>query len=107
MLPACSLVVTSRSNLLVDMHGFPIAGVLLLWRMGSRGSRLQQFQLPFSRAQAQWFACTDLVVPWFVGSFWTRNQTGVFCIGRLTLYHQATRESPFFNVKLHLLIFCG
>lgn len=90
---------TSRGSSLVDMRGLLIAVAALVAEDGPRGSGLQQFWLPFSIAQAQWFTCTDLVVPWFVGSSWTRDQTGVSCIGRLTLDHQATRESPFFNVN--------
>ena len=35
-----------------------------------------------------------LVAPQHVGSSWTGDRTCVFCIGRWTLYHWATREAP-------------
>ena len=35
-----------------------------------------------------------LVVPWHVGSSWTRDQTRVPCIGRQILNHSDTKEVP-------------
>ena len=106
-MPAFSLVVTSRGNSLVDMHGFLIIVASLVVEDRLWGSGLQQFRLPFSIAQARWFTCLGLVVPWLVGSSWTGDQTGISYVGRLTLYYQASRESPFFNLKLHLFIVCS
>ena len=63
MLPASSLVVTSTGSSLVDMRGLLVAVAAHVAEKGPRGSGLQQFWLPFSIAQAQGFACTDLVVP--------------------------------------------
>ena len=37
--------------------------------------------------------CTDSAAPRYVGSSWTRDWTGVSCIGREILYHSATREA--------------
>ena len=44
--------------------------------------------------QAQQLWCLGLVAPRHVGSSQIRNQTHVFSIGRLVLYHGATREAP-------------
>ena len=41
----------------------------------------------FKGTQAQSFWHTGLVAPWYVGSFWTGDQTCVSCIGRWILYH--------------------
>ena len=55
----------------------------------------------FSRCGAQalahallWLWCTDLVVPWHVGSSVTRDQMHVHCIGRWILNHRTTRGVP-------------
>ena len=48
-----------------------------------------------SRAQAQWLWCMGLVAPWHVGPSWITDQTSVFCTGRQTLYHWASREAHF------------
>ena len=46
-----------------------------------------------SRALAHWLWCMGSVVPWDVGSSWTRDlETRVPCIGRQILYHRATRN---------------
>ena len=45
-----------------------------------------------------WFV--GLVAPRHVGSFWTRAQTRVPCIGRQILNHCATREVPELGKKL-------
>ena len=62
----------------------------------------QWLQLPGSRdglrswgAQAQELGFTGSVAPRHVGSFQTREQTHVSCIGRQILYRWATREAPF------------
>ena len=36
--------------------------------------------------------CSCSVVPWYVGSSWTRDQTSVPCINRQILIHCTTRE---------------
>ena len=48
-----------------------------------------------------------LVVPWHVGSSWTRDQTRVSCIGKQSLYHWATREAPQQVIFHHVLSFSG
>ena len=58
---------------------------------GSRACRLQELQLPGSRAQAQELWCMGLVAPWPVGSSWTRDHICVSFIDRWILYHWATR----------------
>ena len=45
-------------------------------------------------AQAQQLWYTGWVAPGHVGSFLTRDQTHVPCIGRRILYHRAAREAP-------------
>ena len=52
----------------------------------------QQLWLAGCRAQAQQLQCMGLVALQHVGSFWTRDQTRVPCIGRWILNHRATRE---------------
>ena len=60
--------------------------------------RLQQLQLPGSRAQAQQFWCTGLAAPHHVGSSQTRDQTQVPRIGMQILTTGPPEEShaPFF-----------
>ena len=60
---------------------------ILVQSTGSRAHRLQQLQLPGSRAQAPWLWLTRLVVPQHVGSSRIRDATLVSCIGRQILYH--------------------
>ena len=72
----------------------------LLWLLSLHSTgywvrRLQKLWLLGSRAQAQQLWHTGLVAPQHVGSSWTRNQTGVSCIGRWILYHWATKEARF------------
>ena len=55
--------------------------LLLLHSTGYWVRRLQKLWLLGSRAQAQQLWHTGLVAPQHVGSSWTRNQTGVSCIG--------------------------
>ena len=81
--------------------GFSLQWLLLLQSTGSRhsGFRIcdtwaQQLWLMGSGAQAQQLWCPDLVVPWHVGSSWTRDGTHVPCIGRRILNHYATKEVP-------------
>ena len=60
----------------------------------SCGTQAQQLWLMGSRAQAQQLWCTGLVAPWHVRSSQTRARTHVSCIGRQSLNHCATRETP-------------
>ena len=41
---------------------------------------------------APWLHLAGLVVPWHVGSSWTRNWTHVSCTGSWILNHRTTRE---------------
>ena len=52
---------------------------LLFWPIGSR-------------VQAQQLWCMGLIAPWHVESSKPRDQTHVFCIGRLILNHWTTRK---------------
>ena len=36
----------------------------------------------------------NLLAPWHVGSFWTRDQICVLCIGKQICNHWAIREAP-------------
>ena len=54
------------------------------------------------RIWASVVVCTGLVVPQHVGSFQTRDQTCVPCIGRWTLNHCTTREVPKLNFWLKI-----
>ena len=84
----CRLFSSCREQglLFVKCCGFSCCRVrALCWR--------QQLRFEGSRAQAQQLWRIGLVVPWHVGSSWTRDQTYVSCIGRWILYHQPTREA--------------
>ena len=66
--------------------------------------RLQQLQvwaqrlwLPGSRAQQ--LRCGCLVALWHVGSSWIRDLARISCVGKLILYHWATREAPEWHGK--------
>ena len=52
---------------------------------------------PGSRAQQLW--CRGLVALWHVGSSWIMDLACVSCVGKLILYHWATREAPEWRVK--------
>ena len=48
---------------------------------------------------------TRAVVPWHVGSSWTRDRICVPCIGRQILNHGATREVPeILNLKKYIML---
>ena len=75
------------------------AWTLRLLAFSSCSAWAQQFQVPDSRAQAQWLRCTDSVAPWHVGSSQMRDQTHVSCTSRWTLplSLQGSPRSPFFE----------
>ena len=77
-----------------DCSGFSCCGTQALGHLGfsSCGTRAQQLWLKGSTAQAQQLWRTGLVSLWHVGSSWTRDLTGVPCIGRWILKHCTTRE---------------
>ena len=77
----------SRGYSLVVVYRLLIAVASLLWSTGSRVLGLQKLELPGSRAQAQQWWCTGLIVPRHVGSSQTRDQTHASYIGRWMLYH--------------------
>ena len=85
----------SRGYSLVVVYRLLIALACLLWSTGSGVLGLQKLELPGSRAQAQQWWCTGLIVPRHVGSSQTRDQIRVSCIGRWTLYDWVTREAPY------------
>ena len=96
-----SLVAASGGYSSLQCVGFSLQLLLLLWSTGSRhagfsscGMWAQQLQFAGSRAQAQQLWRMGLVAPQHVGSFRTRAQTHVPCIGRWILNHCATREVP-------------
>ena len=100
-----SLVVASGDYSLLWYTDFSLQWLLLLWSMGCRhagfsscGTRAQQLWLAGSRAQAQQLQCMGLVAPQHVGSFPTRAQTLVPCIGRHILNHCTTREVLLFSI---------
>ena len=76
---------SERRLLLVAVRGLLIAVASLVADHGLQVCGLQQL----------WH--TGLVAPWHVGSFRTRAQTHVPCIGRQILNHCATREALFFS----------
>ena len=79
--------------LFIAVHRLLIAVASLVAEHGLQMRGLQQLWLTGSRSQAQQLWHTGLVVPWHVGSSWTRARTSVPCIGRRILNHCATREA--------------
>ena len=67
--------------------------------------RLQQLQLPGSRAQTQQLWCTGLVAP-HVGSSQTRDQTCVSCIGRWTLIPLSQQGTPHPTFRFLYVVVC-
>ena len=59
---------------------FLLRWLLLMGNVVSRSLGLQQLWLRGSRAPALWL--WSLIVPWHVGSSWTRDRIRVSCIGR-------------------------
>ena len=80
---------------------FSLQWLLLLQSTGPRALRLQQLQLPVSRAQAQQLGCMGLAALQHVGSSQIRDQTRFSCIGRQILHHWEPPGKPlyitFFN----------
>ena len=72
--------------------GFSCCGALPL---SVRASVVVAHELSSHGSQAQQLWHTGLVVPWHVGSSWTRAQTHVPCISRRILNHCTTREAHF------------
>ena len=66
------------------------------WFLGRVGSVVVA---PGSRAQAQWQWCTGLLAPWHGGSSRNRGNTHVACIGMQNLYHWATKEALFQDLR--------
>ena len=90
--------------------GFPLKQLLLLQSTGSRVCGFQELQLPGSTAQAPQLWCMLSAVLWHVGSSQLRDRTHVSCIGRVILYHWATREIQesafcFYNFSLLFSVF--
>ena len=84
-----SLVVVSRGYFLLWCVGFSLQWLLLLRSTGSRHVGPSSCG---TRAQQLW--CTGLVASGHMGSYRTRDQTHVPCIGRRILNHCTTREVP-------------
>ena len=76
-----------QAGAVVVVHGLLAAVASLLWSTGSRVLGLQKLELPGSRAQAQQWWCTGLIVPRHVGSSQPRDGTCVSCVGRQIPYH--------------------
>ena len=74
------MVVAGRGSSLGVLHRLLIPAASLA--VGHRAFGPQWLQ-----HWAQWLWCMGLVAPWHMGSFGTRSQTHVSCIGRLILYH--------------------
>ena len=96
----CSLIHGSSGSSLLPA-GFSLQRLLFLHATGTRARRLQQSGawtqqswVPGSRAQAQQWQPVGLAALWHVASSLIRDQTHISCIGRLILYHRATREAP-------------
>ena len=101
-----SPVVVSRGYSSLRCAGLSLRLLPSLQSTGSRhagfsscGTQAQQLWLTGCRAQAQLLWRTGPVAPRHVGSFRTRAQTHVPCIGRRTPSHCATREAPYFPLK--------
>ena len=102
-LAALGLYFCVWTTLQLQRTGFSLGWLLLLRSTDSRssdsrnfsscGSRAQQLWLAVSRALAQQLCCTGLVVPWHMGSFWTRDGTCVPGIGRWILNHWTIKEA--------------
>ena len=84
-----SLVVASGGSSSLRCAGFSLRWLLLL---RSPGFRLSGFSSCGTWAQQLW--SMGLISPQHVGSFRTRAQTRVPCIGRWIFNHCATREAP-------------
>ena len=85
-----SLVAASRGSSPAAVHGFSWWWILSVQSVGSR-------------AWVQQSRCTGLVAPRHVESFWTRNPSGVRCIGRRILSPWTTREALVFSSPLAML----
>ena len=71
-------------------HGFSLCRA---WALGPAGFSSCGFRALEHRGLWLWHR--SLVALWHVGSSRIRDQTRVFCIGTLILYHGATREALF------------
>ena len=76
-----------------------VCGLLLLLRTDSRMHRLQQLQLPGSRAQAQQLWCMGLVAPWHVESSRSGVELLYWQVDSLPLSHQGSPEISYFELS--------
>ena len=73
--------------------------LLFLPSTGSRACGLQVLWHVCSGAESQQLGHMGLVALWHVGSLWTSDGAHISCIGRLILYHWATREPPILHFQ--------
>ena len=102
----CWVFVTAHElSLVVVRGGYSLAavhkGLPLRWLLLLRGIGLECLLHTGSVVVAPRFSSTSSVVvaanllaPWHVGSFWTRDQICVLCIGKQICNHWAIREAP-------------